>query len=299
MASRGAPFLFFRRRNRRLRSAGVAKSGEHFQKSVQSSREAWRRRWVLLWRGLIALGACGLLISAVVGAHYFVYHSSRFALKKLRVSGTQRLSAALIEQRAEVQLHTNLLRIDPQQVETRLLREPWLKSATVRRELPATLHIAVSEHVPVALLALDALYLCDAEGTAFKRAVPSEGVHLPVVTGIGRSVYTLEPAYARTQIQTALSALFRYQNGRGRPTIGEVHIDRFVGVTLYTQDGLAIRLGKGEPQDLDIRLGRFDAVWQTLQKGGGDIAQEQRPVMVYLDNRAHPDQVTVRFAQSE
>src|SRR5262249_38722500 len=148
--------------------------------------------------GMLRLGAtlllCGLLGGAAYGARYFVYSSPRFAVRKLRLSGAHRVPAEALTRRAAVPLGTNLLGIDTHAVETRLLGDPWLSAVSVRRELPATLRIEVTEHEPAALVALESLYLCDAAGVVFKRATPSESAGLPVVTGVGRATYVLEPA---------------------------------------------------------------------------------------------------------
>ncbi len=232
------------------------------------------------------------LAGALYGGRYFVYHSPRLALREVRITGTRHLSPALIQQRATVELGTNLLHIDSDAVAARLQNEPWIKRARVRRELPSTLHIDLVEHEPAALVSLESLYLCDSDGLVFKRAHPSEYGELTVITGIGRAGYVLEPAYARAQIVSALAALARYRQESNRPPIGEVHIDRFVGVTLYTRQGVALQLGQGDAAELDARLARFDVLWRRLSRS------EQRPQMVYLNNRAHPDHLTVRFAGS-
>ena len=80
----------------------------------------------------------------------------------------------------------------------------------------------------------------------------------------------------------------RIMRGAGRPPLGEVHWDRSVGITLYTRDAVGVRLGRND--DLDLRLRRFDAVWAELAKTG------EKPRVIYLDNRARPDRVTVKLA---
>lgn len=290
-----ARWLLFRRKNRRLRARG-GKGQEGGDKSKKGREPAgpplWRRALSLTLRLGAALVLCGVFGAAIYGGRYFLYHGQRFALREIKVGGTVRLDVAGVIKRAAVPLSTNLLGIDTRDVEKRLLTEPFCKTVAVRRELPSTLRIEIVEHEPAVLLALESLYLGDAEGVAFKRATPAEAVGLPVITGVGRAAYVLEPVYARAQIAAALQALSSYKKLPERPPIGELHIDRFVGVTLYTRQGLAIQLGRGEPGELETRLARFDAVWKSLQKG----ASEGRPVMVFLDNRAHPDHVTVRFA---
>jgi cell division septal protein FtsQ len=251
----------------------------------------WRRALSLSLRFLAALAVCAALGAALYGGRYFLYSSSRFALREIKVAGGKKLPSAVVIKRAALPLATNLLRIDTRAVEERLLGEPWIKAVAVRRELPSTLRIEITEQEPAALVALESLYLCDADGVVWKRATPAEAAGLPVVTGVGRATYVLEPAYAKLQIGAALQALGAYKKVPERPPIGEVHVDRFVGVTLYTRPGLAVQLGRGDAAELESRLARFDAVWKKLKSG----AQEGRPTMVFLDNRAHPDHVTVRF----
>lgn len=282
-------FLGFGRGNRRLGPKRAAEPGA----AAKKSSPLWRRSLAFLRRALIGGLILGGLIAAVIGGRYFVYHSPRLALREVRITGTRHLQQASILSRAAVTLGTNLLHVDSDAIVARLSSEPWLKQVRVRRELPNILHIELVEHEPAALVSLESIYLCDSNGLVFKRAHSSEYGELAVITGIGRAGYVLEPAYARAQIRTALLSLARYQHEPGRPPIGEVHIDRFVGITLYTRAGMALQLGQGTPEELDARLVRFDALWRKISR------TDPLPQMVYLNNRAHPDHLTVRYPGSD
>lgn len=242
---------------------------------------------------LRALGA--MLVAALLGAggygvRYFLLHSPHFTLQTVHFSPTRHVTTESLRKRAAIPAAINLFQLDLGAVKKNLAGEPWLRSITLRRELPQSLRVELSEHEPVALVCLDSLYLVNASGEVFKRATPGEYAQLPVITGFGRAAYLMEPELARGQILTALSALARYQKNPRRPPIGEAHVDHFIGVTLYTGSGTAIRLGYGSEDELDARLSRFDVVWQALASAG------QKPAMLFLDNRGHPDHVTVRLA---
>jgi hypothetical protein len=72
--------------------------------------------------------------------------------------------------------------------------------------------------------------------------------------------------------------------------VGEVHVDRQLGLTLYTSDGGAgVRVGFLDDSTAG-RLRRFDAVWDALQARG------EHARFIYIDNRARPDRVTVKLA---
>ena len=287
--------MFWRRGNRRLaahysRPAPESPAGRAVAKKRASASASASALAFALLRVLGVLLAAGLLAAGGYGVFYFVLHSPHFALRTVHISPTRHVTTESLRKRAALPAEVNLFRIDLAAVKKNLAGEPWLRSVTLHRELPATLRIELAEHEPVALICLDSLYLVDEEGEVFKRATPGEYAHLPVITGFGRAAYLIEPELTRGQIRTALLALSRYKLGPGRPPIGEAHVDHFIGVTLYTSSGTALRLGYGSEAELDARLGRFDAVWKALAGAG------QKPAVLFLDNRAHPDQVTVRLA---
>jgi cell division protein FtsQ len=290
-------FSFWRRGNRRV--APRPRADLSTGSEADSERRAGRRKSSSARSASLAFAAlrffAALLLAALLGAggygmRYFLLHSPHFALRNVQISPTHHVTAEALRRRAAIPAGTNLFRLDLATVRQNLASVPWLRSVKLHRELPATLRVEVSEYEPVALICLDSLYLVSATGEVFKRAAASEYDHLPVLTGFGRAAYLMEPELTHGQIRAALLALSRYQSHPGRPAIGEVHFDRFIGVTLYTDSGIAIRLGQGSDSDLDARLRRFDAVWSALSRAG------QKPVMLFLDNRAHPDHVTVRLA---
>jgi cell division protein FtsQ len=161
----------------------------------------------------------------------------------------------------------------------------------VRRELPSTVVLDVVEREAACAVALDAIYLADSDGSVFKRATPDEAAVTPVVTGIAREDYLAQPAEARALIRQGLQALAAWRATLERPPVGEVHVDRIAGVTLYTDRGVGVRLGIVDGT-LPERLRRFDAVAEALQAG------HEEPRFIYVDNRARPDRVTVKLASA-
>ena len=111
-----------------------------------------------------------------------------------------------------------------------------------------------------------ALYLADAKGQVFKRANPDEAASLPTVTGVERDLYLSDPDAARAQIREAVTVVEAWRAVKARPPLGEVHLDRLNGATLYTATGgVGVRLGRVE-ETLPARLQRFDAVWAALDE---------------------------------
>jgi hypothetical protein len=68
-------------------------------------------------------------------------------------------------------------------------------------------------------------------------------------------------------------------------------VDRVAGVTVYTDRGVGVRLGVVD-DSLPARLGRYDTVRAALDESG------EAPRIIYVDNRARPDRVTVKLASA-
>ena len=241
-------------------------------------------------RLLVALLLLLAVGGAAFGGHRYLTRSQHFAVRSLKFSSLKHTSEDALAVRAGVALGSNLFAVDLGEVARDVAQEPWVLSARARRELPSTIVVDVVEREPACVVAFGALYLADAKGQVFKRANPDEAASLPTVTGVERDLYLSDPEAARAQLREAVTVVEAWRSVKARPPLGEVHLDRLNGATLYTaKGGVGVRLGRVD-ESLTARLQRFDAVWAAL-----DEANEQ-PRLIYLDNRARPDRVTVKLA---
>ncbi|MDR2109192.1 MAG: FtsQ-type POTRA domain-containing protein [Coriobacteriales bacterium] len=92
-------------------------------------------------RLLIIAGLVMLL--AVAGV--IAYNSEFLAISEVRVNGAEHLSADHLKEVAAVPVGSTLLRVDTEGIKARLEADPWIKQASVERELPATLILNISE----------------------------------------------------------------------------------------------------------------------------------------------------------
>lgn len=275
---------FFRRRNnRRLTvvrpSVGVA---------LHEFFRALGRRLAMVGKALAVVAF--VVASAQVGRLVVrrVIASPRFAVQQIAVGPTDHVSADEVTALAGVQLGDKLLAVDPDVVASRLTTHPWILAARVRRELPSTLSIEVTERRAVASALLGALYLLDANGRPFKRATFGEADGLPVVTGVSRDQYATVRSTSEAVFRQALGLLAQYSEGHPeRPPLSEVHVDPRAGFTLVLFDGSGeIRLGRG---DFPAKLARLDRIFAALGPRGPSALS-----VVYLDGPLS-DRVALRL----
>ncbi len=230
-----------------------------------------------------ALGAAGLLVwrFGVVG--------DLLRVKSIRFEGLARATPEQLLELSPVQRGDHLLFLDTRAMEVALRRHPWVAWVEVRRRFPPALDVRVVERRPAALVSLGDLYLVDDRGEVFKHAAPGDGLDLPVVTGIEREAWVERRAELAPLLGAALTLVRRWSE-RGldaRAKVSEIHVDPDYGTTLWSDDGLEVRLGQG---DIEEKLTRLDRVLTAL------AAEGQRAEVLHLDNRRRPDWVAVRVA---
>lgn len=255
---------------------------------------AERRRRI---RGLASLllppvAAVALLAGAGLLTWRYGLDGDLLRIREIRFEGLSRASAQELLELSPVQRGDHLLFCETDAMAAALRRHPWIASVEVRRRLPPALEVRAVERRATALVELGGLYLIDAAGEVFKRAVPGDGLDLPVVTGISREAWVERRQDVEPLLHGALALLDRWaERGLDRRTpVSEIHIDAQYGTTLWAgAEGLEVRLGHG---GLPEKLARLERVLAAVE------AEGQRAEVLHLDNRRRPDWVAVRLKQA-
>ncbi|MGB5524282.1 MAG: FtsQ-type POTRA domain-containing protein [Polyangiales bacterium] len=266
----------------RERAAGAREGlGEWFL-----ARRAWLRRG-----GSVALG--GLLVVAAIwiGQQTVRYarEADAFAIREIAIEGNHQLEDMDVRRAARLQVGSNIFEISAENARNHLLQHPWVAEARVARKLPGRVRIEIVERKPVALVALDQLYLVSDEGAVFKRLGVDDPVDLPVITGIASERFYDDFEYRKAVLLRSMALLQDYE-GAGlakREAVSEIHFEGANGIELFVgDDGMNVRLGNGQHRQ---KLRRLRQVLERL------IKENTRPSYVYLDNVRSPERVTVRL----
>jgi cell division septal protein FtsQ len=237
----------------------------------------------------VTLAACWIG-GAMWAGHRWVTSSPRFSITAITIDGTHRVDPAALRAALPVQVGDNVF-VSLGAVARAARAHPWIAAVEVRRVLPHTLTIDVREHRAAAVAELGELYLVDASGRPFKRALleVGEGDGLPIITGVGRAAYAANPELAAATLRAAIEAYTSWQ-AADRPPVGEVRVDPRGAVTLHTAgQAIAIQLG-ALGAGLEPRIRTFDAAWAALSD-----TERARARAIHLD--ARPDHVTVALAK--
>ncbi len=191
-----------------------------------------------------------------------------FALTNITVNGLSRLGKEHVFEKAELVYGANVLSLNIDKIKAELTSDPWVDTASVKRVLPGTLEINVTERVPVFLVQYEGSpYYADASGKLIDKVEPGAFVSLPQIeieAGMEKHLDLLTKlremaASSHTPFTMDEVAWIRLSWGRG------------LEVRLMNQD-VSLCMGS---KDWERNLYRLNLVWADLKKRNelGRVAQ--------------------------
>ncbi len=173
-----------------------APADKRFKRGRVKTPRKTARRWTALFRPLVKWTlVLGILGYTTVRALALVTESPALRISHVAVQGLRHLSAGEVRSRVRTLEGTNIVRADLEAARRRLLGSPWIADATLRRQLPATIEIAIEERQPVALarFARGGLQLIAEDGMVLGPVGAAQaGLDLPIADGLtpvpGRSL---------------------------------------------------------------------------------------------------------------
>jgi len=271
------------RKNARGQSPGVS---EPPPEGAGFFRTAWSFTKLLVGVALV-VGASGLV---AWGAHRYALSSPRFAIRSIEVKGQKRKTDEQIALAAGVKRGDNVFAVDVNQVEQKLLTDPWIRQVKVARALPSTLSIELEEREVGALAAIgDRLYLVTKSGEPFKPVEEGDPFDLPVLSGVTAEDLARDRARAVERVALGLELVRHWERipmSRIHP-VQEVHLAAGGDVSLTLgKAGITVHVGKGPWRK---KLLMAERVIGQMEKKG------KVPGIVFADNVAHPERVVVRM----
>jgi cell division protein FtsQ len=158
---------------------------------------AWRAgRWTIASLVVVYAGYC---------AGSLVLHASGLQVRRISVHGNVRLSSGEVQAIVDGLRGANILTADLAGYRRRLLESPWIADVALRRVLPSTVEVFVSERRPMGLCRLGSvLYLVDPRGTLIDEFGPQYAeFDLPIIDGLVRSPNSGQPTIDDTRAELA------------------------------------------------------------------------------------------------
>lgn len=139
--------------------------------------------WIKVARAAVLL-ALGLYVAYRVTA--LVLNAQALTITRISVSGNSRMSRGEVVALLDGLRGTNMVTADLESWRQKLLRSPWVAEAAIRRVLPGTVAVAISERQPMGIGRVgNDLYLIDDRGGIIDQFGPNYAeFDLPIIDGL-------------------------------------------------------------------------------------------------------------------
>jgi cell division septal protein FtsQ len=263
----------------------AAPADKRFRRAQVSpaKRRPWRRTWPALVGAAVicAAGMYGLYRAAGVALA-----SEALTVTHIEVSGNSRMSRGEVLALLAGARGAQMVSLDLERWRQKLLDSPWVADAAIRRVLPGTLAVAISEREPMAIGRINGrLYLIDREGTMIDEFGPNYAeFDLPIVDGLAAPPARGGAVIDETRAQLAgrlLTDLERSPAMAG--LVSQIDVSDVRGASVILEDDTAL-----------VRIGdeRFvERIQSYLELR--DALRERVPAIDYVDLR-FDDRVYVR-----
>lgn len=206
-----------------------------------------------------------ILLLFFLGAGLLLYKASgRFwQVQEITVTGTVRLGEAEVISQSGIKKGTGFLLLKAGRVEKKVALLPLVRSAAVKKNLPAAVRIAVQERVEAAcLLDQHRFWLIDEEGVIFAEQ-PHTAEGLPVITGVSAAEISLGKPLNQVKKSAALRIFLEALRQVPLLEPAELNISDPDDLVLYTAEGCRVLLG--DDDEMEDKLVLLHAY---LQEGG-------------------------------
>lgn len=208
-------------------------------------RRGWRARFQ--WHHLRRAAAVLVVLYGTYRAFDLVVTASPLQVNRIAVKGNARLSSDEVQALTHGLRGTSILLADLDAFRARLLESPWVADVALRRVLPGTVEVFVSERRPVGLCRLgDDLFLVDREGVVIDRFGPKYvEFDLPIIDGLVRAPDAARPTIDPGRAELAarvIDALAARRDLSKRISQIDVRDDRDA-VVLLDDDSALLHLG--------------------------------------------------------
>jgi cell division protein FtsQ len=141
------------------------------------------RTWIK--KGYLVLVLVVLLVSAGVAFSLVLVRASvrMFPVREILFSGNMHITEAELNTLAGVRPGEGLLTVSGRDVSSRLLQSPWIRTVSIRKDLPDRLMIRVSEATPFAILDRKGqAFLIDEKGRLLEKIHGDSVPFLPIIS---------------------------------------------------------------------------------------------------------------------
>ena len=249
-----------------------AATEKNFRRARSKPGRKRRLRAVVSWRLARTLLTVAVLAYAGYRAFDLAFNAGVLRVRQIRVQGNDRLSSGEVRQRISELEGSNILTANIDRYRRKLLESAWVSDVALRRVLPSTVEVYVSERRPFGLCRFGSqLYLIDRHGKLMDEFGPQYAeFDLPLVDGLVRAPRSGKPTVDEDRAELAARVVESIQDHRDlMERVSEIDVsDLHDAVVLLDNDPALLHVGEDKFRE---RLQSYLEIAEALKERIRDI----------------------------
>lgn len=206
----------------------------------------------------------------LIYVHDFFMQSPFFNIRQIQITGNTMAPTEALLKLAEIAPEDTLFSVNLFKIEKQLTSHPWVNSVAIRRNLPDTIIIFVTEEEPLAVITTRTRdkILINRQGSPFKEYVASEDANLdlPLVNGLQLERHDAIFGFNRPAFDFVMEILTSPVDITINTISADTHTgisievpDRFNTVSNQVEDTIWLKLGFGDYPEKIVRAQKISS----------------------------------------
>ena len=225
-----------------------AATEKNFRRARSKPGRKRRLTAMFSWRALRVALTLAVMAYAGYRAFDLAFNAGVLRVRQIRVQGNDRLSSGEVRQRISELEGANILTANIDRYRRKLLESAWVSDVALRRVLPSTVEVYVSERRPFGLCRFGSqLYLIDRHGKLMDEFGPQYAeFDLPLVDGLVRAPRSGKPTIDENRAELAARVVDAIQDDHVLMTrVSEIDVsDAHDAVILLDDDQALLHVGE-------------------------------------------------------
>lgn|GEM_PF-1361323 len=220
------------------------------------------------------------LIILIIFGIISLYNSDLFNVKKIIVTGNNRISKGQIIKESGIDSDTSLLKLSRDEIKKRILKEPWIKDVEIKRHFFNSVEIKLIEREAVAAVPFQDIYLLVDEGLIVLESREAiDELSLPVILDLKLTKAKIGRKLTLSSLKNAVKSLVSLDKEL-RDSVTMINAPSVEKLTLM----LALENDNGDPYDVEILYGEAN---DTSTKNAiiKEILTKSKKHVIYIDVR--------------
>ncbi len=206
---------------------------------------------------IMIIAFISVLSLACIFVYDFCTQSSFFNIKKIEISGIDRVNKQEILTMAQLNGNENIFSINLFAIEKQIAAHPWIQSVSVKRDLKDILLISIVEQEPLAIVKIKNFsdVLINTQGTPFKEynSLKDRVDNLPVISGLDLTSQNDESLFYGPLFNSIMGLL----NMENSSSVTNIKGDKNTGIIIHVKDTYN-HLPENSKSLIQIKLGFND-----------------------------------------